>query len=787
MAPAPSPEDSSPSARAGDSDGKGFGSSCSADNFVSTPANKNLSHDLLLSALPSSVIDGHPCPTLGGIPLERRLGQGGMGVVYYGQHPRLKVSVAVKVLTASLLQVRPESVDRFFREAQLAARAKSPHLVGVFDVNEDSGFYYLVMEYVDGCSAEQYLHERRQPEQAGIDEREALVICHSAALGLADAHRAGVIHRDIKPSNVLIPRSQDGRTCELRAAKLTDLGLACSVQADHSLTAEGLALGTPGFMAPEQCLDSTRVGQPADVFSLTATLYALLSGKPPFDASTSMATLLATVNESLVMAPELRRVGPVTRRLLELGLSREPEDRFANGEALAQALTVCLEAHGRGPSAQTDAVATVEALAKGRPASSIIAPAASKAGRWLSGGLIAIASMAALVVLWVWATRAPVSPVDPALNPAPPQPGPPIGQAADPDTNVARPPGPGNAVENAERAYQDAMRAAHNMAGGQEPLWRLPPDKREAVREWLQRALRARPDGPEAQAMVTGLTPPPQWSLELGGEVRISFLLMPPGSFSMGREGEAEDEGPEHRVRFDKVRYIAKIPVTVAQFDRFVLDTGYSTDAEREGKGFVLRKGVWTHETGRNWRSPGFKQGPCHPAVLVSWDDAQAFARWLATRSGLTVRLPTEAEWEYAARGPEGRLLPWGNAWSGDKANHADLALTATEAAGPRLRLSRDNDGFAFTAPAGFCANASWCGALDMSGNVWQWCRDWYAPDTYARSAAIEPLGPDEGRSRVTRGGSWADPPSSCQSCVRHSGKPNHAYACVGFRLVLEP
>ncbi len=145
-------------------------------------------------------------PLLGGIPLMRRIGRGGMGTVYYGIHPRLQVEVAVKVLPHHLVEEDPRMVERFREEGRMAAHLSSEHLVRVIDVNQEADIHYLVMEYVPGESAGAYLRRLRELGRAGLAEREALEIVTAAAKGLAAAHVRGIIHRDIKPDNILIPR-----------------------------------------------------------------------------------------------------------------------------------------------------------------------------------------------------------------------------------------------------------------------------------------------------------------------------------------------------------------------------------------------------------------------------------------------------------------------------------------------------------------------------------------------------------------------------------------------------
>ena len=281
-------------------------------------------------------------PALGGIPLLAKLGQGGMGAVYYGIHPRLNKEVAVKVLPFHLAEQQPELIQRFFREAQMASKVQSPHLVGVLDVNKEGSLFYLVMEFVNGPWAGRCVEERRAQGAAGLEEAVALVICIAAAEGLRAAHEEGVIHRDLKPDNIMIPRTKDGTGLLFRSAKLADLGLARGEELGASLTGAHACMGSPGYMAPEQAMDAKNAAKASDVFSLGATLYALLAGHAPFTGTTLLQVLLATAKEQPAPLHNIRpEVTPATLRLLERCLSKEPGLRFADGAQLLEALQAC--------------------------------------------------------------------------------------------------------------------------------------------------------------------------------------------------------------------------------------------------------------------------------------------------------------------------------------------------------------------------------------------------------------------------------------------------------------
>jgi hypothetical protein len=303
----------------------------------------DLSNEGLLKPAPRIFFNQLNVPALGGIPLLAKLGQGGMGAVYFGIHTRLMLEVAVKVLPFQLANQDPTLVQRFFREAQIAAKVKSPHLVSVMDVNEEAGLFYLVMEFVHGKTAGEYtravIYNEKLP---GLSEITALDICIAATEGLIAAHAAGIIHRDIKPENILLPRDKQTGDFNFKAAKLSDLGLARNDESVQSLTAAQNVMGTPGFMSPEQANDAKNAGKPADVFSMGATLYAMLAGHPPFSGNTTLEMILNTIQKThrsiVLVRPD---VSLETSTMIDRCLSKRAERRFEDAVALMKALTEC--------------------------------------------------------------------------------------------------------------------------------------------------------------------------------------------------------------------------------------------------------------------------------------------------------------------------------------------------------------------------------------------------------------------------------------------------------------
>ena len=275
--------------------------------------------------------------------------------------------------------------------------------------------------------------------------------------------------------------------------------------------------------------------------------------------------------------------------------------------------------------------------------------------------------------------------------------------------------------------------------------------------------------------------------VEFTNSIGIKFRLIPAGEFMMGSP-EGDDDEKLHRVRITKPFYLGIHEVTVGDFRRFVSDTGYKTEAEKDGMGgfgYDVKDGSSSRKPEYTWRNPGFSQSDDHPVVEVSWNDAVAFGKWLSKKEGRTYRLPTEAEWEYACRA--GTTT---NFYCGDDVE--GLALVGNVADGtmkekfPSRSAIEARDGYVFTSPVGeFKPNAF--GLCDMHGNVWERCSDWYGKDYYAKSPADDPRGPPSGLYSVNRGGGWHDGAWNCRSECRDWLTPGFRDGNLGFRVVLVP
>jgi formylglycine-generating enzyme len=276
------------------------------------------------------------------------------------------------------------------------------------------------------------------------------------------------------------------------------------------------------------------------------------------------------------------------------------------------------------------------------------------------------------------------------------------------------------------------------------------------------------------------------------------MVLLPGGSFLMGHDRDegypADGEGPMHEVELSPF-WIDVTTVTNEAFHEFTDETGYVTEAEEWGWSFVFAGFLpddfpptrsvasapwWRQVEGSDWRHP---EGPHsdlddrldHPVVHVSWNDALAYCRWAGKR------LPTEAEWEYAARGGlTQKRFPWGDELEPDGEHRMNVWQGTFPVENTVL------DGYAGTAPAGsYPANGY--GLHGMTGNVWEWCQDWFDPEAYRSSATIDPAGPDQGTHRVMRGGSYLCHDSYCyryRVAARSANTADSSAGNVGFRCV---
>ncbi len=280
--------------------------------------------------------------------------------------------------------------------------------------------------------------------------------------------------------------------------------------------------------------------------------------------------------------------------------------------------------------------------------------------------------------------------------------------------------------------------------------------------------------------------------LKLNADVAMELVKVAAGKFQMGSDSEErtrvpdDRENPQHEVTITRDFFMGTREVTRGQFAAFVDATGYLTQAEREGWGFAWNGHVWDKVDGATWKKVGFEQTDQHPVICISFDDAIAFCRWFSGKTSRKILLPSEAQWEYAARAGTTTAFPWGDEWEeGD-----GWANAADEAARKRFRgwrTFRWDDKHIFTSPVGtYRANAF--GIHDMIGNAWEWTSDWYDKDYYKQDQNVDPQGPATGSQRVIRGGCWMSSPPRCRSAGRLpcNLRGDYCDCIVGFRVVVD-
>ncbi|MCC7206332.1 MAG: protein kinase, partial [Anaerolineae bacterium] len=270
--------------------------------------------------------------TLGAYEIVDEIGRGGMATVYRAYQRNVDRYVAVKVIHRAIL-VDQVSIERFNREGRLIARLEHPHILPVYDYNGQNDPPYIVMRYLAGGTLREIMGQGRLPL------REVGQLLAQVASALDYAHRQGVVHRDIKPSNILV--DADGN------AFLTDFGIARLVEGAEQLTGTGMALGTPGYMSPEQGMGAVIDGR-ADIYSLGVMLYEMLTGAMPYKAETPMGVILKHISDPV---PDLVAANPdlpeSLNAVVRKAMAKAPDERYGTAMELARAFNAAI-----GPSPQ---------------------------------------------------------------------------------------------------------------------------------------------------------------------------------------------------------------------------------------------------------------------------------------------------------------------------------------------------------------------------------------------------------------------------------------------------
>ncbi len=730
-----------------------------------------------------------------GYRIVRRIGLGGMATVYMAIQESLSRPVAVKVL-ARARAVSKELVTRFENEARVIARLEHPHIVSIFDVGQTSdGRIYYTMPYMpNGDLSSRSLRD---------DPVRVLSIIHALAAALQSAHDQGVIHRDVKPENVLFD-SQD-------RPMLADFGIALSETQSARVTREGATVGSSGYMSPEQARGEALDAR-SDLYSLGVVCYELLTGELPFQGNDALAIALAHIEKPVPRLPLTRRVW---QPFIDKALAKQPGRRFQSAEEMLAALDLL----GRRQGAPSDyglrawwsiALERLVAVPRRRRALALVAVLAL-----LLAGLLALlpqkperaaapaphpAARAASA-----ATPPPLaetSAAAPQTSPAPPaaitmrsqQ----LQRAGDLVSigHLVTPPG-ANAADQylavlaAEPGQRDASkgigrilgllsrRAVKAIAAGSaesaiEPIMQAQVLAEKAslrrgaafdafvapIHQVVEEIRGSHHDLFDTSALVSlePLLPAlakidPKQAAAISAELdHVSGLLRTGGRFRdpdgpemvLVTANAAGTGGPGHAFA------IAVDEVTRGDYARF------AGARRRESARCRASQSLLARLTRLQWRNPDFAQGEDHPVVCVSWDDANAYASWLSTRTGARYRLPNDAEWLFAAR----------KAGAGTRCGVSNIGAHARDPA-------HCDDAFAQTSPVGRFPPTP-PGLHDISGNVSEW----------TNPCAQPAKAPTACTRHTFRGLSWQDDDDQSNLIRSDGADADVGYANVGFRVV---
>jgi len=700
--------------------------------------------------------------------LECRLGQGGMGVVYKARHAYLKTQLAIKVILPDLVGNDPQLVTRFRQEALAAAAIRHQNVVSVTDYGViDGTLPFLVMEYVEG----EALHDLLAREKSLSPER-AFELMSAVCAGVGAAHHQGIVHRDLKPLNIMICNDKPNLS---QAVKILDFGLA-KIKSGELLGSfiqaqtTGL-MGSPYYMAPEQWADEDPDSR-SDIYSLGVMLYQMLTGDVPFKGSSIPAIMKKHISDPPpTLAAAGLHVSPELEAAVLHTLQKDPEKRTQSVDVLVEELRAAIKPGVQFIHTAPASLPVSSLKVTTRPPQSSVFVDNVAVGRSAESGLLLIEGIQSgnhrLRVThngfrdWTSEVVCDGRPVEVIADlssgtldskTAIPMPDVTVGGA---HKTIAA--SPQNADDMAQTVQQDYAPSRFNVQVDTTP----PPKKSSAkpillgigglfalfligiaglgAAYMLGAFDRKTVVGPGSATPTPATTPVPVPS------ITPDMADIPGGSFRMGRNSGPEMERPEHEVTVSAFS-MDKTEVTNEEYFAFTSETGY--------KPVPI---YWTRE-----ETPPPRQEK-YPVRSVNIADVNAFIAWRSKRDGIQYRLPSESEWEFAARnGSKGNLFPWGNKPQDECAVLGKSILDPSRVA------------------TNSCPN-DW-GVQDLIGNVFEWTSSPAAP--YPGSRKAEP--PKEPENMV-RGGCANNTfagPNAVTSAYRIKVPVAKRDGQLGFRLV---
>jgi serine/threonine-protein kinase len=655
-----------------------------------------------------------------------------MGAVFQARHIFLKTSHAIKVILPDLVGNDPNLTTRFRQEALAAAAIRHQNIIAVTDFGVVRGTMpFLVMEFVKGHSLQEIM-----AKEGAMPPQRAWEFITAIAAGVGAAHRQNIVHRDLKPLNIMVqddvPIAEGVKILDFGLAKIKSGELLGSfIQAQTS----GL-MGSPFYMAPEQWSDEEPDAR-ADIYSLGVILYQMLCGVVPFKGS----SIPSIMKKHLTMPPPSFQsmgvtVQPAIEAVVRHALEKEPDARIDSIDSFLKELHAAINSQPIVSSLRetvvTDpnrtmasAVTTLNPPPTGSPGTTTKAPinpdTKFAASFELMAGTMSGADSAS-------AAPPPKPPPVPATTPLHP--------VEDPETTHVRGVPPPAVVPSPSKPVRHTIELERPRRVS--PLWFVGA----AVLVLIVAVLGI--SGFFLWRSQQGPGPGPTPTSAIGSNGKPDLVAIEGGSFLMGWENGPPLETPPHRVAVQSFQ-MDRTEVTNTEYASFVRETNHAPPTHWPGTTPPFGQELW-------------------PVVNVSFDDANAFAAWRSKRDQVTYRLPTEEEWEYAARnGAQSDLYPWGSDW---RKNAAVLKETTPAPVGSR--------------PEG---KNKW-GVVDLIGNVWEWTSS--KPSAYPGNNA-ELIQSFENWIPIRGGGFLSDPDkldAPVTACMRSFIAPSTKNTLLGFRLV---
>lgn len=686
----------------------------------------------------------------------RRLGRGGMGAVYLAYDDDLDRHVALKIPTASG-DHEAEILERFKREAKVGASFHHPNFCPIYEAGKVGDHPYLAMAYIEGKDLSSSVN-RERPMNPG----EAATLVGKIARAMADAHDKGIVHRDLKPSNVMIDAKGE--------PVIMDFGLARrDGSKDAELTASNAMLGTIHYMSPEQVrVEKTSMGPPTDIYSLGVILYELITGRRPFEGPPTSVIAFILLNEPQSASDHRPGLDVALVSTCHKAMSKAIADRHASMREFATALDGCFKtapAPRRRPPIDTS-----EPI---RPAARR-EPAPPWGGRKLvlaaMGGILAVA-LGVVIYITTDTGTLKIEGGDPAMEVSIDGREVRIEKVGEPITVRSGAHGliitRGEVRVKAPKSFEvkRGRETVVSLEFTPKEVAKAPPadsppanpkdDPKPEPPKEVEKP--ARPTANPASSTAFAGTAPGESKTVKVGEIDVVLCWCPPGQFTMGspldEKERVENEGP--------------VDVTIT-------------------KGFWVMRTEMTQElyqalTGNN---PSYNKGPKLPVESVNFEEARDCAAKLTRKlreshllpDGWGIRLPTEAQWEYAARAGTKTATPFGDTLTSSQANFDGNDPYGGAAKGPHLRTTRE---------VGSYEPNAW-GLFDTVGNVWEVTLDAY--EAKLPGGADPFVAGGDVSVRAMRGGCWSNSGGRhCRSAFRANCAMTIRGPDLGFRLAAVP